>query len=251
MIHNWTQYLQAMVLTMLRLSGLIAFGPLFSSTAIAPRIKAGFVTAFAILLAPVVLTAPNADAYLSMSSVLGEIGVGLTFGLCLMLIVESVAFAGTLLNMEFSFSLVNLLDPNSMIETPVMGELLSWVVWLVLIGTGLDRSFISAIIRSFRVVPVGHAIMQAKSGLGLAFAVSGIFLSGLQLAAPVIAAAIVVEVTVALMGKISPQLPVMVVGIPLKTMVSYSVLLVSLTLWPGWIERHFSILLDIAQKLVT
>lgn len=230
---------------------MVAFGPLLSSTAIAPRIKAGFVTAFAVLLAPVVATVPNADAQLSMSSVLGEIGVGLTFGLCLMLITESVAFAGTILNMEFSFSLVNLLDPNSMIETAVIGEMLNWVVWLVLIGAGLDRSFLSAVIRSFRAVPVGHAFVQAKSSLGLTLAASGIFLSGLQLAAPVIAAALVVEVTVALMGKISPHLPAMVVGIPLKTMVSYSVLLMSLSLWPAWIEKHFAALLDVAQKLVT
>lgn len=236
---------------MLRLSGLVAFGPLLSSTAVAPRIKAGFVIACAILLAPAVAAVPNAEAHLSMSSVLGEVGVGLIFGLCLMLIAESVGFAGTILNMEFSFSLVNLLDPNSMIETAVMGEMLNWVVWLVVIGAGLDRSFLSAVIRSFRAVPVGHALVQAKSGLGLALAAGGIFLSGLQLAVPVIAAALVVEVTVALMGKISPHLPAMVVGIPLKTMVSYSVLLISLSMWPGWIEKHFTALLDTAEKLIT
>jgi flagellar biosynthetic protein FliR len=42
----------------------------------------------------------------------------------------------------------------------------------------------------------------------------------------------------------------MVVSIPLKTMVSYAVLIGSLAVWPGWIERHFTALLDSAAKML-
>jgi flagellar biosynthesis protein FliR len=42
----------------------------------------------------------------------------------------------------------------------------------------------------------------------------------------------------------------MVVSIPLKTIVSYVVLVASLAVWPGWIERHFTALLDAAARLV-
>ncbi len=66
--------------------------------------------------------------------------MGLVFGLSLMLLNEALTFAGTLLGLQFSFSLVNLLDPNSMIETPVLGQMLSWLGVLVIIGAGLDRS---------------------------------------------------------------------------------------------------------------
>jgi len=72
----------------------------------------------------------------------------------------------------------------------------------------------------------------------------------LQLAAPVMAAALAVEVTIALVARLSPQLPAMVVSIPLKTLASYVVLIGSLAVWPGWIERHFTALLDAAAKLL-
>lgn len=235
---------------MLRLSGLMVFGPLLSSVAIAPRIKVSFVVALTILVAPAVMAVPNADVSLSMRAVLGELGVGLFLGLSIMLLSESLALAGSLLSMEFSFSLVNLMDPNSMIETPVLGQMLSWLNLLVLVGAGLDRSLLAALIRSFGVVPVGHATVSGRSGVEFAGMAGGIFLSGLQLAAPVIAAAMVVEVTVALVARMSPHLPAMVVGVPLKTMVSYLVLLASLAVWPGWIERHFTALLDEAQRLM-
>src|SRR5271170_762257 len=225
LIADWPQYLTAAVLVMVRLSGLMVFAPIFSSSAIAPRIKAGFVFAMTILLAPVVATVPGARAVLDGRALLGELSVGLVFGLSLMLLNEALTFAGTLLGLQFSFSLVNLLDPNSMIETAVLGQMLSWLGILVIIGSGLDRSLLAAVVRSFSAVPVGQAVMQAQTGVALAMMAGGIFLAGVQL-------------------------PSLVISIPAKTMVSYVVLIASLAVWPGWIERHFTALLDAAAKLL-
>jgi flagellar biosynthetic protein FliR len=79
---------------------------------------------------------------------------------------------------------------------------------------------------------------------------SGIFLAGLQLAAPVMAAALVVEMTISMVSRLAPMLPAQVIGIPIKTLSSYVVLIGSLAVWPGWIERHFTALLDSAAKLL-
>lgn len=250
LIQNWPQYLTAAMLVLVRLSGLMVFMPVFSSAAIAPRIKAGFVIAMTVLLAPAVAAVPGARAVLDTRAVLGELGVGLVFGLSLSLLNEALTFAGTLLGLQFSFSLVNLLDPNSMIETAVLGQMLSWLGVLVIIGAGLDRSLLAAVVRSFCTVPVGQAVIQAKTGAALAVMAGGIFLAGLQLAAPVLAASLTVEVVVALVSRLAPQLPAMVVSIPLKTLVSYVVLIGSLAVWPGWIERHFTALLDAAARLM-
>jgi flagellar biosynthesis protein FliR len=250
LIDTWPQYLAAAVLVMVRLSGLMVFAPVFSSPAIAPRIKVGFVFAMTILLAPAIAAVPGARPVLDIRALLGELGVGLLFGLSLMLLNEALTFAGTLLGLQFSFSLVNLLDPNSMIQTAVLGQMLGWLGILVILGSGLDRSLLAAIVRSFSAVPVGQAVIQAKTGVALVIMASGIFLAGLQLAAPVMAAALLVEVTIALVARLSPQLPAMIVSIPLKTMVSYAVLIASLAVWPGWIERHFTALLDAAAKML-
>jgi len=249
-VRDWPQFLTAAVLVMIRLSGLMVFAPLFSSAAIAPRIKAGFVIAMTVLLAPAVAAVPNARVTLDVKSILGELGVGLVFGLSLMLLNEALTFAGTLLGIQFSFSLVNLMDPNSMIDTPVLGQMLGWLGVLVIIGTGLDRSLLAALVRSFSTVPVGQAVIEAKTGAALAIMAGGIFLAGLQLAAPVLAGTLAVEVVIALVSRLSPQLPAMVMSIPLKTMVSYVVLIGSLAVWPGWIERHFTALLDAAGRLM-
>jgi flagellar biosynthetic protein FliR len=41
-----------------------------------------------------------------------------------------------------------------------------------------------------------------------------------------------------------------VLSIPLKTLMSYAVLVGSLAVWPWWIERHFTALLDAAGSLL-
>jgi flagellar biosynthetic protein FliR len=249
-IQNWPTFLTAALLVMVRISGLLVFAPVFNSAAIAPRIKAGFVFAMTVLLAPAVTAIPGAHPTLETTALLGELGVGLTFGLSLMILTESLTFAGALLGMEFSFSLVNLMDPNSQVETPVLGQMLSWLGILVILGAGLDRTLLAALVRSFAVVPLGTAVLQAATSRALIHMASGIFLSGLQLASPVVAAALAVEVTIALIGKLAPQLPTQVIGIPIKTLTAYTVLIGSLAVWPGWIERHFTALLDAAGRLL-
>jgi flagellar biosynthetic protein FliR len=250
LIKDWPQYLTAALLVMVRLSGLMVFAPVFSSAAISPKVKAAFVIAMTVLLAPAVAVVPGARATLDMTAILGELGVGLVFGLSLSLMNEALVFAGALLGMQFSFSLVNLIDPNSKVETPVLGQMLGWLGVLVVFGAGLDRTLIAGVVRSFCAVPVGRAVIEAKTGAAVVFMASGIFMAGLQLAAPVIAAALAVEVTISLVARLSPQLPAMVVSVPLKTMVSYAVLIASLAVWPAWIERHFTALLDAAGKLM-
>ena len=249
-MNDWARFLGTGVLVAIRLSGLMVFAPVFSSSAIAPRIKAGFVFAMTILLAPVVAAVPGASGTLNVPSILGELGVGLVFGLSLMMLTEALTFAGTLLGMSFSFSLVNLLDPNTHVETPVLGQMLGLLGTLVILGAGLDRVLIAAVVHSFCMVPAGHATLAPHSAASLAHMAAGIFLAGLQLAAPVMAAALAVEVTVSMVSRLAPMLPVQVVGIPLKTIGSYVVLIGSLAVWPGWIERHFVALLDQASRLL-
>jgi len=247
---EWQAMVCSGVLVMVRLSSLLVFSPIFSSPAIAPRIKAGFVFAMTLLLAPLVGSAKGAVSELTMRGVLGELAVGLVFGLSLMLLSEMVLFAGALLSMEFSFSLANLMDPNSKVETPVLGQLLGWVNTLVLLGAGLHRTLLTAVMRSFNVVPVGTFVLSARTGGQMAHMASGIFLAGVQLASPVIAAALTVEITIGLIGRLSPQLHSTVLSVPFKTIVSYVVLIGSLAVWPRFLESHFNSLLDAAGRML-
>jgi len=138
---DWSSFLSAMTLTLVRVSGMVLFAPFFSATAIPIRVKAIFSGMVAFLVAPLVAQLPGARVNLGFSSLLGELAVGLVYGLALALLNEMMLFAGQIAGLQFSFSLVNLLDPASNIQTPLLGELFQLMGTLVVIAAGLDLDF--------------------------------------------------------------------------------------------------------------
>ncbi|HUB30298.1 MAG TPA: flagellar biosynthetic protein FliR [Terracidiphilus sp.] len=246
----WSAFLAAMTLAMVRISGMVAFAPFFSSTAFPVRAKAVFTLAVACLLAPVLSGLPNAQANLGFAPLLGELSVGLVYGLTLALLNEMLLFAGQVVGLQFSFSLVNLMDPGSSIQTPLLGELFQLMGTLVVFAAGLDRILLASLVRSFRAVPLGGFVLLPASATGLVLAAGGIFFAALELAAPVLAGTLLVEVAIALLGKLSPHLPVMSLTVPLKTLSGFALLTGSLALWPRFIEARFDALLDLAERLL-
>jgi len=247
---EWTSFLSAMTLALVRISGMVAFAPFFSSTALTLRTKAVFVGAMAYLLAPLVATLPNAQTTISYSALIGELAVGVVYGLILTLLTEMLLFAGQIAGVQFSFSMVNLLDPTSSIQTPLLGDLFQLMGTLVVIGAGLDRILLASMVRSFRVAPLGCYALTPVTAEAIVRTAGGIFLAAVELSAPVLAATLLVEVAVALLGKLSPQLPVMNLTVPLKTLTGFGILIGSLALWPRFIEARFGGLLDLAEKLI-
>ena len=247
---DWPSFLTAMTLALVRVSGVVAFAPFFSSTALPMRVKAAFVLAVSFLLAPLVAALPRAQVALSFSALLGELAVGLVYGLVLALLSEMLLFAGQIAGLQFSFSLVNLMDPASSIQTPLLGDLFQLMGTLVVLAAGLDRILLASLARSFRAAPLGSYALLPASALEIVRAAGGIFLAAVELAAPVLAATLLVEVAVALLGKLSPQLPVMALTVPLKTLTGFAILAGSLALWPRFIEARFAGLLDLAERLI-
>ena len=247
---EWSHFMGAMMLALVRVSGMVVFAPFFSSTSLPVRAKAVFVLLVAYLLAPLVAALPDACSEVTFSAVLGELAVGLVYGLCLALLNETLSFAGEIAGLQFSFSLVNLLDPNSAIQTPLLGELFQLMGTLVLLSAGLDRLLLASMVRSFRVVPLGSYATAPATMMAIVRAAGGIFVAAIELAAPVLAATLLVELAVALLGKLSPQLPVMSLTVPLKTLTGFTVMAGALALWPHFIQGRFESLLDFAQKLI-
>ena len=251
---NWDSMAAALALALVRVSTMIALAPFFTARSIPARTKAVFVLVVCALLVPVVAVASSQGhgVELSFTGLLGEVAVGAIYGLTLSLFNEMLLLAGQIVGLQFSFSLVNLLDPASEIQTPLMGDLFQIFGTLVLIAAGLDRIMLASMVRSLRAVPLGSfslATVPATAHVLLPM-LSGSFFAALELAAPVLAATILVEISVALLGKLSPQLPVISLTVPMKTLTGFVLLIGSLALWPRFIEARFSNLLDVAERLI-
>lgn len=243
----------AFAYVLVRLSVVVALAPFFSSPTLTVRTRAAFVLATCFLLVPVTAAAAGAGVLtISFTGVIGEVAVGAIYGLTLSLFNEMLLLAGQITGLQFSFSLVNLLDPESEIQTPLMGDLFQIFGILVLIAAGLDRILIASLVRSLRAVPPGSFPLTAIPGVAktLVPMLSGSFFAAIELAAPVLAATMLVEIAVALLGKLSPQLPVISLTVPLKTLTGFMLLIGALALWPRFVESRFTALLDSAERML-
>jgi flagellar biosynthetic protein FliR len=247
---GWERLLKAALLVCIRISGLFVFAPVFSSEAIPPKVKSVFLLMLTVVLAPAAAALPGSHVDVDLRSILGELAVAALLGLSLAMLNELASLAGQVLGMQFSFSLVNLLDPNSKVETPLLAQMLSLLEVTVLLAAGLHRTMLGALLHTFLVVPLGSGLALRDAGLHLVASMSGVFLAALQLAAPVMAATLLVEIGIALMSRVSPQLPVLALSVPAKTVIGYGVLLGSLALWPTFFEARFDGLLNTAQGML-
>jgi flagellar biosynthesis protein FliR len=247
---EWARFLRAALLVCIRTSGLFVFAPVFSSQALPTKVKSVFLIVLTAVLTPVAAALPGSRVDVGFRSIAGELGVAALLGLSLAMLNELASFAGQLLGMQFSFSLVNLLDPNSEVQTPLLSQMLGLLEITVLLAAGLHRTILAALLHTFAVVPLGVGFVPREIGLPLVGAMGGIFLAALQLAAPVISATLLVEIGIALMSRVSPQLPVLALTVPAKTILGYGALLGSLALWPSFFEARFDGLLNMAQCLL-
>jgi flagellar biosynthetic protein FliR len=81
-------------------------------------------------------------------------------------------------------------------------------------------------------------------------AAGGIWLAGVQMAAPVVVATLLVDVTLGFLAKASPQMPVLFLGLPIKTLLALTVLAGTLWLWPGTLEQHFAAGISLGEQLL-
>ena len=247
---HWGATLSALVLILMRVSVVLAVGPLFSSRVFTARTKIVLAVAMTWLLLPVAAATPAPT--LGVASVMGEAAVGGIYALTLAMLSEILLLAGQVAGVQFSFSLVNLLDPSSEIQTPLLADLFQLFGLWVLFAAGLDRLLLDSVMRSLRVLPPGSFALHADTvAHALTPLLSGAFFAALQLVAPLLAVTVLVDISIALVGKLAPQLPVISLTIPLKTLLGLSVLLGTLQLWPRFLESRFEQLLAMVEQLLS
>jgi flagellar biosynthetic protein FliR len=73
---------------------------------------------------------------------------------------------------------------------------------------------------------------------------------GIQIAAPLLFATVLIDVTVGFLSKASPQLPAILLSIPVKSLVGYLVVALCISLWPALFERQFTLALGWSERLL-
>lgn len=234
-----------------RLTGLMLFAPFFGSMSIPVRVKAIFVLAMTVLLMPTV-GQQNLPQTLGAWPliVITEFTIGVGMGLATNLVFEAAQLAGSILGIQMGYSLVNILDPQTQVDTTVVSTLYQSIVMLLFLRMDVHLWLLRAIGKSFSYVPPGSAHLTGQFTSEVLKYGADIFSVGVQIAAPVLAATLAADIVLGLLGKASPQMPLMLLGPALKSMLGLGVLIVTLRYWPDLFDRLFTASMIKGERLL-
>jgi flagellar biosynthetic protein FliR len=225
----------------LRVSGLMLFAPFFGSAVIPPRIKVVLVIAITAVLYPVY--SPHLQA-VTMSHwpvlVASETVVGIAMGIATNIVFEAAQMAGQVLSVQMGYSLVNILDPSTQVESTVIAFFHQSLAMLIFLGLDVHHWILRAVAHSFQYLPPGSATLNPLFVQALLHEGAIVLVLGIQIAAPVLSATLLTDIVLGLMGKASPQMPLMLLGPAVKSMLGVTILGVTMRFWPHLFEQYFS-----------
>jgi flagellar biosynthesis protein FliR len=245
------QLLAAAVFIGARVSGLMVFCPFFASDAIPAPLKAALTLLVTALLYP--LRGPLAldlSAWQWVGVALSELVIGLVLGLAANFLMEAPLVAGQVLGMQMGYSLASLFDPMTQADTPVLSEFHRLAALLIFLEMNAHHWLLRALVRSFAYLPAGTGLASYAVPANLLHGAAGIFLAGVQIAAPALAATLVADVALGFLGKASPQLPVLFIGLAVKNLLGLGMLIAVIAYWPQSFSERFAQSIAFAEKLL-
>lgn len=245
------QLLAGTAFTGARLAGLMTFAPFFGSASMPMRIKAGFVVALTLLLYPVYgPTRLATDPWSWAQIMLSEALVGVLFAIATQFVFDAAQLAGQVLGVQMGFSLVSIIDPQTQADTPVLSIFHQMIVLLIFLQLDIHHWLLRGVAASFAYLPAGSARATLASMSELMRAAGGIWLAGIQLAAPVLLATMLADVGLGFLGKASPSLPVLFFGLSIKNLLGLLVLVAGVAAWPRYFEKHFADAIVMGERLL-
>lgn len=206
-----------------RLAIIIFSIPPFNSRTIPNNVKVLLSLSMALIIFPSVgvsLDIMSLDYFEIFSYIASELIFGLVIGFIVAAVFAGMQAAGRIVDINNGFGFSQIVDPVSNISTTPTSNFFTVLAATLFVTIGGHNLLIGAIVKSYVVAPIGKVIFQSAVLEILIRSFGDIIIIGLKIAAPIMATLILTEVVLAVMARIIPQIPVFIVGFPLKILVS-------------------------------
>jgi flagellar biosynthetic protein FliR len=216
----------AFLLVLARVGGLVAFIPIpgFRGAPDIVRVVLALVTTFALF--PVWPALPNTVPNVAELTAwaFAEAGFGLVIGLSVSFLTEAFQLAAQVLGLQAGYGYATTIDPNSQADAGVLQVITMLATGLLFFSFGIDRELFRILGASFQKFPAGSWAPSAASLDGIVRLGGGMFSIGLRLAMPVIALLLLIDLALALLGRMQQQLQLLSLAFPVKMLAAVALL---------------------------
>jgi flagellar biosynthesis protein FliR len=232
---EWTlapAWLAQAFLLSLRLGAAFAMSPLLAATAIPRIVRVLLVVGLSAALVEALPLQPLHASLVDqpgelIAAAVTELALGASLGLGIQLALGAFRFAGSLLDVQAGFSMVQVFDPMSNTRGAVITTALDQLGVLLFFLLNVHHVLLRGLAWSIERFPLGRAWPIGTAVAPLLKQVGSMFVLGLALAAPVVFALLLVELALAVLAHSLPQMNMLVLGFPIKIVVG----MIALALW--------------------
>ena len=175
-----------------------------------------------------------AEPYLGglVVAMMAELTLGLTIGVAVSVLSESFLMAGQIIGLQAGFGYASMVDPSTQADSGLLVVLAQMTAGMLFFAMGLDREVIRAFVRSLDAFPAGSFALAPGSAEQILRLGSGMFSVGLRLALPAVALLMLVDLALALLGRLNQQLQLLMLAFPVKMMAAVAMLAALAVLFP-------------------
>ena len=226
--------LLAGLLVLARVTPVVYLVPFLGGSAVPAAVRIVVAGAVSLAVLPAALAEPAAvDGFGHLLVLLlKEVVVGVGLGLLAAVAFHVLAMAGELAAIARGATMSRALDPLGGEEASPLSVLHLLFGVTLFLALGGHRAFLAALSGSYHALPLGR-LPEAEAGFG-ALALATAELTGaaiaaaLLLAAPVFAAAVLLDVTLGLLGRTAPQVGTYFMAMPLRAALGLAMVLLAL-----------------------
>ncbi|QFT88881.1 Flagellar biosynthetic protein FliR [Bacillus sp. THAF10] len=250
---EWINYFPAFLLVLTRVTAFFVTLPLFSYRNVPATFKVGLGFFFSLVMTfSMDLPVLGIDgAYIFL--VIKEMMIGLLIGLVAYMVLAAIQIAGGFIDFQMGFAIANVIDPQTGIQSPIIGQFFYMFSLLLLLSVNGHHLMLDGIFYSYELI----SITQSWLPLGeeavferVLNTVNGMFVIALQMALPIVGVLFLVDVALGIVARTVPQLNVFVVGLPLKIGVSFVTIIFSLTILFTLFYKLFEMMLHTMRGLM-
>ena len=188
--------------------------PVFGYSALPSRVRVAFAMAVTLALAPVV-PMPETGGLLSLGGVVaGEVLLGLALGFAARLLFAAFDLLGEFVSIQGGLGAAQVVDPASGSSSVALASTFGVFTLLIFLAIDGHHALLRAVAESYARVPVGAGGPSESAFLAVAGLGASIFELAVRLAAPFTIAMFVSNVAVGILGRVIPQLNLMMLQLP-------------------------------------
>ena len=230
-----TATLLGFLLTLARVAGVFVFVPMPGIGSVINPARVLLAFSITIALFP---QWPHINAYpsagLLVMWLIVEAALGIGIGLAVAFVTEAFAVGAQVMGLQAGYAFASTIDPNTQADSSVLVIFSQLAAGMLFFATGLDREVLRVFARSLETYPAGSFVLTRGAAAQVLSVGSTMFSTGLRLALPMVAVLVMIDISLALLGRVNAQLQLTTVAFPVKMLVCLVML--------GWLALLFPVL---------